>query len=136
MHSCGLRTGEARALQTGQADLQHGHINIVWSKGNRSRRLPVTPQVARVLDACDQQSRARFPGRANFFVSGTGSKVSPCTAGTVFARIWDEAGLAIVDTVTGQDGAGLAGCSDDQLVGIISAARRMQSRARGRRWPR
>ena len=49
---------------------------------------------ARVLDACDQQSRARFPGRANFFVSGTGSKVSPCTAGTVFARIWDEAGLA------------------------------------------
>ena len=35
---------------------------------------------------------------------------------------------AIVDTVTGQDGAGLAGCSDDQLVGIISAARRMQSR--------
>src|SRR5579872_5366567 len=35
---------------------------------------------------------------------------------------------AIVDTVTGQDGAGLAGCSDDQLMGIISAARRMQSR--------
>ena len=94
MHSCGLRTGEARALQTGQVDLPHGHIDIVWSKGNRSRRLPVTPQVARVLDACDQQSRARFPGRANFFVSGTGSKVSPCTAGTVFARIWDEAGLA------------------------------------------
>jgi integrase len=60
-------------------DLQHGHIDIVWSKGNRSRRLPVTPQVARVLDACDQQSRARFPGRANFFVSGTGSKVSPGT---------------------------------------------------------
>jgi len=36
---------------------------------------------------------------------------------------------AIVDTVTGQDGQGLAGCSDDQLLGIISAARRMASRA-------
>src|SRR5579872_5723900 len=36
---------------------------------------------------------------------------------------------AIVDTVTGQDGAGLAGCSDDQLVGIISAARRLEARA-------
>jgi Domain of unknown function (DUF222) len=36
---------------------------------------------------------------------------------------------AIVDTVTGQDGAGLAGCSDDQLLGIISAARRMIARA-------
>ena len=34
----------------------------------------------------------------------------------------------VVDTVTGQDGAGLAGCSDDQLMGIISAARRQESR--------
>jgi uncharacterized protein DUF222 len=34
----------------------------------------------------------------------------------------------IVDTVTGQDGTGLAGCSDDQLMGIISAARRIESR--------
>jgi Domain of unknown function (DUF222) len=34
----------------------------------------------------------------------------------------------VVDTVTGPDGAGLAGCSDDQLMGIISAARRQESR--------
>jgi hypothetical protein len=35
----------------------------------------------------------------------------------------------IVDTVTGPDGQGLAGCSDDQLLGIISAARRLEARA-------
>ena len=35
----------------------------------------------------------------------------------------------IVDTVTGENGAGLAGCSDDQLMGIMSAARRMEARA-------
>ena len=35
----------------------------------------------------------------------------------------------VVDTVTGPDGKGLAGCSDDQLMGIISAARRMAARA-------
>src|ERR1700722_499137 len=34
----------------------------------------------------------------------------------------------VVHTVTGQDGSGLAGCSDDQLLGIISAARRLESR--------
>ena len=34
----------------------------------------------------------------------------------------------VVDTVTGEDGSGLAGCSDDQLMGIISAARRLESR--------
>src|SRR3984957_11912410 len=36
---------------------------------------------------------------------------------------------AVVDTVTGEDGAGLSGCSDEQLLGIISAARRLESRA-------
>ncbi len=35
----------------------------------------------------------------------------------------------VVDTVTGEDGSGLAGCSDDQLLGIISAARRLESRS-------
>ena len=35
---------------------------------------------------------------------------------------------AVVDTVAGQDGGGLAGLSDDQLIGVISAARRLESR--------
>ncbi len=35
----------------------------------------------------------------------------------------------VVDTVTGEDGSGLAGLSDDQLLGIISAARRLESRS-------
>src|SRR5580700_7922484 len=34
----------------------------------------------------------------------------------------------VVDAVAGPDGSGLAGCSDDQLMGIISAARRLESR--------
>jgi len=51
MHSCGLRTGETRALQPGQVDLDGGHIDIVWSKGHRSRRLPLTDQVVEILTA-------------------------------------------------------------------------------------
>ena len=35
---------------------------------------------------------------------------------------------AVVEAVTREDGAGLAGCSDEQLLGIISAARRLESR--------
>ncbi len=34
----------------------------------------------------------------------------------------------VLDTVVGPDGAGLAGLSDDQLVGFLSGARRMESR--------
>ena len=35
----------------------------------------------------------------------------------------------IIDAVTGEDGKGLAGCSDDQLIGVIAAVRRLESRA-------
>jgi uncharacterized protein DUF222 len=35
----------------------------------------------------------------------------------------------VVEAVTGEDGAGLPGLSDDQLMGIISAARRQESRS-------
>ena len=35
----------------------------------------------------------------------------------------------IIDTVAGEDGKGLAGLSDDQLVGVIAAGRRLESRA-------
>ncbi len=94
MHSCGLRTGETRALRAGHVDLNHGHIDIVWSKGNRSRRLPLTGQVAGVLSACDRTSCAHFASRRTFFVSAAGNQVTAAAAGKVFARIWDQAGLA------------------------------------------
>src|SRR5258708_17851029 len=92
MHSSGLRTGEARALQAGQVNLDDGHIDIVWSKGNRSRRLPLTGQVAEVLGACDRTSRAHFPSRRMFFVFAAGNQVTPAAAGRALARIWDHAG--------------------------------------------
>ena len=93
MHSCGLRTCEVRRLRAAEVDFEDEHIDIIWSKGNRSRRLPVTPDVMQVLDACDTESRARFPGRSHFFVSATGNQVDPATTGKMFARIWDQAGL-------------------------------------------
>jgi integrase len=93
MHSCGLRTCEVRRLRAAEVDFEDEHIDIIWSKGNRSRRLPITPDVMQVLDACDTESRARFPGRSHFFVSATGNQVDPATTGKMFARIWDQAGL-------------------------------------------
>jgi Domain of unknown function (DUF222) len=35
----------------------------------------------------------------------------------------------VIDTITGEDGKGLAGLSDDQLIGVIAAVRRLESRA-------
>lgn len=94
MHSCGLRTCETRGLATGDVNLPGGYIDIVWSKGNRGRRLPVTGDVVDVLAACDDTSRAQFPSRGTFFVSGTGKQVSRGAVGNMFRRIWGQAGLA------------------------------------------
>lgn len=93
MHSCGLRTGEVRALRTEQVDLDLGRVDIIWSKGNRSRRLPVTDQVVGILTACDQASSRLFGSRRTFFVSATGQPVTAAAVGVVFNRIWDQAGL-------------------------------------------
>jgi integrase len=94
MHSCGIRTGETRALACEHVDLAAGHIDVMWSKGNRSRRLPFTREVLDVLRACDEASRREFSGRATFFVSASGHGVTGSSVGTAFNRIWDQAELA------------------------------------------
>lgn len=93
MHSCGIRTGEGRALLADNVDLDSGRIDVVWSKGKRSRRLPITGEVAGVLAACEQTTRKRFPSRETFFVSAAGTPVMATAVGTVFNRIWNQAGL-------------------------------------------
>lgn len=93
MHSCGIRTGEARVLLSGHVDLHHGHLDIVSSKGNRSRRLPLTGQVVDVLTSCDQASRRRLASRRTFFISSSGNPVTAATVGVMFNRVWDQAGL-------------------------------------------
>ncbi len=95
MHSCGIRTGEARGLLGEHVDLSSPHIDVLWSKGKRSRRLPVTDELADVLAACNDASSSRFgPSRKSFFVSSTGNPVTPAAVGVIFNRIWDQAGLA------------------------------------------
>lgn len=94
MHSCGLRTGEVRDLECDHVDLGDGHIDVWWSKGRRSRRLPVSDEVAHILAQAHQASRAHFGGRQYFFVSAAGNPVTPATVGVIFNRIWDAAGLA------------------------------------------
>jgi len=87
MHWCGIRTGEARALLTEQVDLPAGHIDIISSNGNRSRRPRLTDHVINVLNARQQASARQFPSRRTFFVSAAGNLVGAAAVGTVFNRI-------------------------------------------------
>jgi integrase len=95
MHSCGVRTGEARGLLAEQVDLPGQHIDVMRSKGDRSRRLPISGDLAAILGACNDASAARFGrSRKPFFVTSTGNPVTPAAVGVTFNRIWDAAGLA------------------------------------------
>src|SRR5699024_6455392 len=94
MHSCGMRTGEVRDLECGHVNLDDGHIDVMWSKGRRSRRLPVSDEVTQMLAQAHHTSRKHFAGRRHFFVSSTGNPVTPAAVGVVFNRIWDGDALA------------------------------------------
>ena len=94
MHSCGLRTGETRLLRPEHMHLRDRNLDIVASKGNRSRRLPITGEVSEILADCNRVTRARFgPTRGTFFVSAAGNQVTAATVGKMFNRVWDQAGL-------------------------------------------
>ena len=94
MHCCGLRTGETRLLRPEDVHLRDRTLDVLDSKGNRSRRLPLTADVAKVLAGCDRATRSRFgPARGTYFVSGTGNEVTAATVAVIFQRIWDQAGL-------------------------------------------
>jgi integrase len=94
MHSCGLRTGETRLLHPEHVHFRDRTVDVVASKGNRSRRLPLTIEVTQILADCNRLTLARFGrSRRTFFVSAAGNPVTAATVGKIFHRIWDQAGL-------------------------------------------
>lgn len=94
MHSCGLRTCEARGLEPRDVNLAAGVIDALWSKGNRSRQLHLTDQIVDVLAECDRSLRGVFGNeRDTFFVSSTGGPLTGSMAAYMFHKIWDQAGL-------------------------------------------
>jgi integrase len=96
MHSLGLRTCETRRLNTTDVNINERFIDIIWSKGSRSRRLYITDEVAAMLAACDARNQEAFgSGPRPFFISATGNRVCNCTTGVVFKRIWEAAGLSV-----------------------------------------
>lgn len=71
-----------------------GTIDVLWSKGNRSRQLLLTDQIVDVVADCDRYSRGVFGNeRAAFFVSAIGDPVTGSMVASTFHRIWNLAGL-------------------------------------------
>lgn len=95
MLTCGLRTCEAYKLNRSEVHLNEGVIDVLWSKGPRSRRLPISNEVAAMLAACDHQNTVFAPGRTRFFISTRGGPVNSSTPSRVFHRIWQTTQLPV-----------------------------------------
>ena len=93
LYCCGLRTCEARTLRVEQVDLQTGHIDIMWSKGCRSRRLPVPDDVLSLLRRYAARVSEIYRGRIYFFPTTRSDCYSRSSVAAAFKSIWKEAGL-------------------------------------------
>ena len=96
MCACGLRTCEARRLRPCDLDLEGRAIDVVGSKCHRSRRLPVTDEVAEMLADSDAlTTEAVGADREALFTRGTGRMLASSDVTVAFRRIWDAAGLPV-----------------------------------------
>ena len=94
MHSLGLRTCEARRLRPWDVDPGAGTVDVVWSKGHRSRRLPVTREVSEMLSRCGRRTSAEVGAeRESFFAVSADAPLEAWRVNDAFNRIWSSAGL-------------------------------------------
>jgi integrase len=93
LYCCGLRTCEARTLRVENVDLRNGQIDILRSKGCRSRRLPLPQDLLELLRIYDARVSEIYAGRIYFFPTRRSNCYSCGNVGVVFRKMWKVAGL-------------------------------------------
>lgn len=92
MYCCGIRCKEARTLRCESVSLENKFIDILQSKGPKSRRLYISDELKGYLELYDQKISVFYPDREYFF---PGSRNHPYVSeGFVngnFHRFWDKA---------------------------------------------
>jgi integrase len=87
----GMRVGEALRLDHDAVDLEAGTVDIVRTKFNKSRRIPVHPStIAALRDYCDRRDRlCPRPKHPAFFVSTVGTRLGDRRVRAVFVDLID-----------------------------------------------
>ena len=88
LYCCGLRCKETRTLKRENVRLAENYIDILQSKGPKSRRLFITHELSDYLGTYDMRMDIIFPGRIFFFPA---RKDAPYGAGAFqrnFLNIW------------------------------------------------
>lgn len=88
LYCCGLRPKEARTLPSGNVCLAEKYIDIIQSKGPKSRRIFMSDELASYLIRYDSHVAAMFPERTYFFPGDICKSYSAQTLCYNFAVIW------------------------------------------------
>lgn len=87
LYCCGLRCKEARTLECSNVHLKERYLDIIQSKGPKSRRIFISDELAEYLDGYDMRIRILFPGRKYYFPHGDQCYKSSAVSRN-FRRFW------------------------------------------------
>ena len=90
LYCCGLRCKEARTLECCNVHLKDAFIDILQSKGPKSRRIFISTELVNYLENYDAKISILFPDRKYFFPHGQECYKSCAVSGN-FRRFWMEA---------------------------------------------
>lgn len=88
LYCCGLRCKETRTLSVEQVHLEKNYIDILQSKGPKSRRLFISQELSHYLQAYNTKIDSIFPDRTFFFPSRKDTSYSADTFQKNFLKIW------------------------------------------------
>lgn len=88
LYCCGLRCKEVRTLQSKNVHLAENYIDILQSKGPKSRRIFISQELSEYFQSYDRIMDAFFPDRLFFFPSRRDSPYSADGFQKNFLKIW------------------------------------------------
>ena len=90
LYCCGLRCKEARMLECRDVHLGELYIDVMQSKGPKSRRIFISQELSDYLSGYEENINLLFPGREYFFPSSAGFYSSTAVSAN-FRRFWKKA---------------------------------------------
>jgi len=91
LYCCGLRCQESRTLLCENVHLEDCFLDIIQSKGPKSRRIYISTELSMYLKSYDESIRLLFPGRKYFFPHRSDSCYGGGAITANFRRFWMKA---------------------------------------------
>lgn len=88
LYCCGLRCKEVRVLARKDVHLENGYLDVLQSKGPKSRRIYISKELGDYLRDYDCQIGHLFPDRRTFFPNRNDAPYSAAMLEKNFLRFW------------------------------------------------